>query len=106
MKKLFSADQLADGQSKGCMIDGQAIFVVKKNEQFYGYINSCPHIGIELEFHQDQFLDEDAELIVCSSHGALFEIETGNCLAGPCIGQALESIELVIRQDSVYWDAS
>ena len=33
--------------------------------------------------------DEHVTNIVCSWHGALFEPETGDCLAGPCVGRGL-----------------
>ena len=47
------------------------------------------------------FLAPDAPLIQCSSHGALFEMETGLCLAGPCPGARLRPIELRIDQGYV-----
>jgi nitrite reductase/ring-hydroxylating ferredoxin subunit len=42
----------------------------------------------------DQFLSDDGRFIVCSTHGALFRIEDGHCLDGPCIGQALERVRI------------
>jgi nitrite reductase/ring-hydroxylating ferredoxin subunit len=42
----------------------------------------------------DQFLSDDGRFIVCSTHGALFRIEDGHCLDGPCVGQALERVEI------------
>ncbi|MFP6798982.1 MAG: Rieske (2Fe-2S) protein, partial [Pseudomonas sp.] len=38
-----------------------------------------------------------ASLIQCATHGALFLIESGECVAGPCAGQSLQ--ELAIRED-------
>jgi nitrite reductase/ring-hydroxylating ferredoxin subunit len=69
------------------------LFVVKKNGLVFFYENSCPHLGIDLEWNKDQFLDVDDALIQCSTHGALFVIETGACVAGPCLGQKLTAIE-------------
>ena len=103
MKKLMSLDQLTEGQSKGISVDGQELFVVCKDQQYFAYINSCPHIGIALEFMPDQFLDADAELIVCSSHGALFEIQSGKCVAGPCIGESLQPIKLHSENGQLFW---
>lgn len=69
------------------------VFVVKKDQQIYLYRNSCPHLGVELNWQEDQFLDLDGELIQCAMHGALFRIEDGLCLSGPCQGQSLTAID-------------
>ncbi|MEE8263379.1 MAG: Rieske (2Fe-2S) protein, partial [Gammaproteobacteria bacterium] len=37
----------------------------------------------------DQFLDETGNLLQCATHGALFRIEDGFCVAGPCTGASL-----------------
>ena len=39
----------------------------------------------------DQFLSADLQLIVCATHGAQFEIHTGRCVSGPCLGQSLQA---------------
>lgn len=66
---------------------------MKKNWQVYVYENACPHLGIQLEWQADEFLDIDATMIQCSSHGALFKIEDGECVLGPCQGQSLRAID-------------
>ena len=38
------------------------------------------------------FLDVTGTLIQCASHGALFLIQSGRCVAGPCAGQSLKKI--------------
>lgn len=63
----------------------------------YVYQNSCPHLGIQLEWQADEFLDGDSSMIQCSSHGALFRIEDGECLLGPCLGQSLIAIDFAIN---------
>jgi nitrite reductase/ring-hydroxylating ferredoxin subunit len=39
----------------------------------------------------------DNMFIQCSTHDALFEIDTGVCIAGPCVGDHLQAVELVIE---------
>ena len=41
-----------------------------------------------------RFLTSDGALILCSSHGALFEPEQGLCIAGPCRGARLRALPL------------
>ena len=97
MLRLCAPDELAAGQSRGFEIAGEKLFAVRKDGQLYAYRNRCPHRGIPLEWLPDQFLDHSASLIQCATHGALFLIESGECVAGPCAGQSLQ--ELVIRED-------
>lgn len=98
---LCRIDAIADDASRGFDIAGTAVFAVKKDGRIYVYRNSCPHLGITLEWNEDQFLDADGALIQCSTHGALFIIESGKCVAGPCIGKALIPIAHRIEQGNV-----
>lgn len=97
MPILCHSDDIAEGKSKGFQIGETFLFAVKKNNQIFIYENSCPHLGIQLEWQADEFLDIDASMIQCSSHGALFKIEDGECLLGPCQGQSLTAIDFTIK---------
>ncbi len=68
------------------------IFITQRDGMFYAYQNLCPHLQVELEFLENQFLDRDQEFIECSTHGALFMVESGECISGPCQGQSLEKV--------------
>ena len=39
---------------------------VKKNGKVYVYINSCPHIGVTLDWEEDKFLDSSKSMIQCA----------------------------------------
>ena len=78
-----------------------SLFVVHKDGNFSAYINSCPHTGVNLEWQENQFLDMDNMFIQCSTHDALFEIDTGVCIAGPCVGDRLQAIDLVIENGQI-----
>jgi nitrite reductase/ring-hydroxylating ferredoxin subunit len=99
MLRLCAPDELAEGQSRGFEMAGEKLFAVRKDGRPYAYRNRCPHRGIPLEWLPDQFLDASASLIQCATHGALFLIESGECVAGPCAGQSLQ--ELAIREDDL-----
>ncbi len=98
---LCHTDAIGDPGSKSFEIkQGRkviSLFVVHKDGAFSAYINSCPHTGANLDWQQDQFLDMDNTFIQCSTHDALFEIDTGACIAGPCVGDHLQAVELVIE---------
>ena len=104
---LCQLDGLAEGQCLAFTIerpgeDPRDIFLVHQQGQVYGYENRCPHTGVNLNWLPDQFLDIDAEFIQCSVHGALFRIDDGYCVRGPCAGQSLQPVMLAIRNGQVY----
>ncbi|WP_043089838.1 Rieske (2Fe-2S) protein, partial [Pseudomonas aeruginosa] len=79
-------------------VDERRLFAVRRDGRAYVYLNRCPHRGIPLEWQPDAFLDDSASLIRCASHGALFLIESGECVAGPCAGERLRA--LPCREDA------
>ena len=38
---------------------------------------------------------------MCATHGAIFEVDTGLCIDGPCIGDSLRSLEANILEGEV-----
>lgn len=99
---LCNIKDIPEGESKGFTLNGQSIFGVKKQGVIYVYKNQCPHLGVEMEWQDDVFLNPDNSLIQCSMHGALFIIEDGSCISGPCAGGQLTVIESSIFNEAVY----
>lgn len=90
---MLAIDEIPDPGSKGFDHNGEKYFAVKKFGKIYVYKNACPHIGIPLEWIENRFLDSSYSMIQCANHGALFVIENGRCVAGPCTGQKLVSVD-------------
>ena len=90
---LCAEDDIADPGSRGFVLQiGEAFFhgfVVRKDGQMAGYVDRCPHAGLPLAQKLDDYLTPAGDLIACSWHGALFDIDTGACVGGPCAGAAL-----------------
>jgi len=101
MTVICPENALGDDQSKGFSVGGLSLVLVKKEGVVYAYENRCPHLGINLEYMEDQFLDLDKAFIVCSNHGALFEIDTGSCVVGPCKGQSLRRVAVEIVDGNI-----
>ncbi len=76
---------------KGKVVKG---FVVKKNGHFYAYLNLCKHLPVTLDLNDDNFFTFDKSHLQCHMHGAMYEFETGFCVAGPCQGAKLDALEL------------
>ncbi|MEW8505547.1 MAG: Rieske (2Fe-2S) protein [Candidatus Thiodiazotropha sp.] len=95
---LCDISTLEDPGSRGFVIEGRdgelALFIVRRGERVMAYRNSCPHTGINLEWQPDRFLDLSNSYIQCATHGALFRLEDGYCLRGPCAGDSLEPLEV------------
>nr|WP_288356654.1 Rieske (2Fe-2S) protein [uncultured Pseudomonas sp.] len=93
MIRLCAPDELPEAQSRGFRVEDMQLFAVRKGGEVFVYRNRCPHRGVPLEWQADQFLDPSASLIQCARHGALFLIESGECVAGPCEGKTLRPID-------------
>ncbi len=65
-------------------------FVVRTGDAVHGYVDRCAHMGLPLAQALDRYLTEDGMLIQCSWHGALYRIEDGICVGGPCAGARLQ----------------
>ena len=76
-------------------------FVVRRGEHVYAYQNYCMHVGHPLNWRPDSFLTPDRDRIICASHGAMYDIETGDCAGGPCRGRSLNRVECEIRDGVV-----
>ncbi len=105
---LCKTSDIEDPGSKGFELKikrkTRAIFVVHKDGNFFAFYNQCPHTGASLEWQEDQFLDLDKALIQCTTHDALFMIDSGKCIAGPCNGDSLRAIPLFIKDGEIYLD--
>ena len=77
-------------------------FVVRQGNAVYAYQNFCMHVGHPLNWMPDGFLTRDRTAIICASHGAMYEIDTGLCVAGPCRGKALRRVDVEVRDGTIY----
>lgn len=77
------------------------IVVVRWGRQVFGYVNRCPHHGSKLDWERDQFLDPNGQRLMCGKHGALFELGSGDCVDGPCRGETLERVPLVVLDGEI-----
>ncbi|MDJ0943491.1 MAG: Rieske (2Fe-2S) protein [Kiloniellales bacterium] len=106
---LCRLEDIEDGEGRGFVFgEGLArreIFVVREAEAVYGYANACPHAGTPLDWEPDRFMNADGSYLMCHTHGALFRIEDGYCIAGPCAGASLTTVALQVAEDGgIYLD--
>jgi nitrite reductase/ring-hydroxylating ferredoxin subunit len=96
---------LPDGATRGFDLTDEEWplrgFLVRLGDAVHAYVNRCPHAGRPLNFLPDRFLSADGELIQCVAHGALFEKDTGLCIAGPCVDESLRRIPVQVADGEV-----
>ncbi len=102
---LCRLDEIADPGAKGFRFrEGARLFagfVVRRGARVVGYVDSCPHAGGPLALIGDRYLTREKDLILCSTHGALFRPEDGACVAGPCAGDRLEAWAVAVVDGAV-----
>lgn len=77
------------------------IVIVRWGKQVFGYENICPHNQVNLDWERHQFMDPNGIRLMCGKHGALFEIGTGACVDGPCKGEGLTPVPLVVLDNDI-----
>ena len=83
--------------------DAATGFVVRHKGNVYGYLNRCAHVPIELDWAEGTFFDASGTYLMCSTHGAIYLPETGQCAGGPCKGGRLRPIALLVVNGNIYW---
>lgn len=90
---LGPLDTIPDGKARNYVLQLRAGrfhgFVVRRGEEVVGYVDRCPHMGLPLAQALDAYLTPGGDLIACSWHAALFRIDDGACVGGPCMGASL-----------------
>lgn len=98
---LGPVDIVPDGGARNFVLQLKAGrfhgFAVRQGSSVFGYVDRCPHAGLPLAQALDAYLTPDGRHITCAWHGALFAPESGQCVAGPCVGQALGAWPLQTR---------
>lgn len=103
---IVHLDALPDHGGKDILFtDGNhrlQLLVQKFKGQIFVFENRCPHAGTPLNLFNDRFLDTSGSRLICRTHGALFDPESGKCVRGPCKGQYLRPVHVEIRDGGVY----
>jgi len=77
-------------------------FAIRFKGQPHAYLNRCRHIPMEMDFQPDRFFDDSGQWLLCGTHGAIYQPDSGACMGGPCRG-GLVKIGLVERDGVVHW---
>lgn len=94
---VIDVNDLADGQMKAIVLEGQKLLLIKQDGEFYSMSNKCPHMGCPLS---KGTLKDD--VIKCPCHDWQFNISTGQFLAAKEI--AVTVYETKVSENKVFVD--
>ena len=80
---------------------GVSCFTIRFDGIAHAYFNRCPHRGTELDWNPGEVFDESGLYLICATHGATFDPQTGECLSGPCPGARLKKLQVEENGDVV-----
>ncbi|MBG9387899.1 Rieske (2Fe-2S) protein [Caenimonas aquaedulcis] len=104
---LCNASDLAEGGDAvpfDVVFGGQTCraFAIRFEGAVHAYLNRCTHVSMELDWQPNRFFDDTGRWLLCSTHGAAYRPDTGDCAGGPCRG-GLVKIALTERDGVVHW---
>ena len=97
--RLLHLDDLPDGASRGFdpqRIGQDTVLAVRRGRRLFAYADACPHHGTPMAWRKDAYLNAAGDRIVCAAHGAQFEVDTGLCVLGPCLGERLKALPIIV----------
>ncbi len=106
--RVMRAAELKPGQSAKFSIPiagaDEECFIVNYKGRFHAYINRCRHVPIAMDWVDNQFFAEQGRYLMCQTHNAYYEPDTGECIAGPqsACGKLLFRVTLELEQGVIY----
>ena len=91
----------------------QALVVRDATGLLRAFLNQCRHLPIPLgplraaarrpaAASRDDLLDDAGRHLVCLTHGAMYRVEDGLCVAGPCEGDRLLVLRVSQEGDEIW----
>jgi nitrite reductase/ring-hydroxylating ferredoxin subunit len=103
---LIALDSIVDGGLAETEVtlggDAESLILHRQGDVVRAWLNICPHAGRRLDWAPGQFLKSKDGTLVCAAHGASFELQGGECVAGPCRGAALRAVPVEVRDGQVW----
>lgn len=70
------------------------MLLVRAGGGLRAYVNACPHQYLPLDYRSSQLVSADGTMLMCSAHGARFDICTGEAVAGADCG--LDAVPITV----------
>ncbi|MEE4108362.1 MAG: Rieske 2Fe-2S domain-containing protein [Halieaceae bacterium] len=95
---------LATNTSMSVTIDGRDLILADRDGAVFAYDNACPHTGETLDPMGGSVSEAGGALLRCQRHAAEFDVATGECVGGPCIGERLTPVAVTVVGREIYLD--
>jgi nitrite reductase/ring-hydroxylating ferredoxin subunit len=97
--------ELAPGETKKFFLDCEGYeiecFAINHAGTLHAWVNRCRHVPMTMDWIENQFLTEDGRYVQCATHGACYQPDTGECVAGPALGKSLIRVPLEVVGNEV-----
>jgi nitrite reductase/ring-hydroxylating ferredoxin subunit len=104
--RVARVGEIAPGRSKKFVLRAGRFdvecFVVNWKGALHAYVNRCRHVTMSLDWVENRFFDETGDLLLCPTHGACYQPDTGECVFGPPVGKRLVRVPLEVRGEEVW----
>lgn len=77
------------------------VLLTRRNQKVHAFVNACPHQYLPLDYQGSNLLSADGTMLMCSSHGARFAVNDGECVDGPALGCALDRVPVIEADGSI-----
>lgn len=100
---LFTVrDGAADGNGNTAENgDRREAILLREDGDVVGWLNYCQHFT-HIRLDKGSGAERRDGEVLCTNHGAMFDVESGLCTHGPCEGAYLEDIEVSAESGAVY----
>lgn len=98
MRALASVDDVPEG---GVLVVGE-LLLMRCEGVVAAFRNRCPHAGFSMVRADGSVIVQEQRYLVCPVHGASFALKDGACAGGPCNGDGLSPIAIVVRDGAIY----
>jgi nitrite reductase/ring-hydroxylating ferredoxin subunit len=78
-----------------------SLIVARRGETVAAWLNLCPHALAPLDRFDGKVLIEEGRHLICSAHGASFDMTDGACTGGPA-KRPLTPFAIAVRDGVVY----
>lgn len=79
-------------------------FLIRYENKVFAYVNQCAHIPVELDWKEGEFFTAEKDFLICATHGAQYQPNTGLCVIGPCKGRSLKSMDVLEENGRIVVD--
>ena len=106
--RVAPTEAIAPGASLKFMLPirgaDEECFVINFEGRFHAYVNRCRHVPMAMDWVDNQFFAEDGRYLMCQTHNAYYQPDSGECIAGPptACGKFLYRVPTEIEDGMIY----